>query len=79
MKKIEVVWTPSKTQADLMAAPHFEVFFGGARGGGKTDGMLGDWVNHQDQYGINAIGLMIRRERTQLIDTIERTGKSIPN
>ena len=56
-----------------MAAPHFEVFFGGARGGGKTDGMLGDWVNHQDQYGINAIGLMIRRERTQLIDTIERS------
>ena len=73
MNKLEIVWIPSKTQAALMGAPHFEVFFGGARGGGKTDGVLGDWINHQDQYGSNAIGLMVRRERTQLIDTIERS------
>jgi hypothetical protein len=27
--------------------PVFEVFFGGARGGGKTDGMLGEWASHR--------------------------------
>ena len=35
--------------------------------------MLGDWVSHQDPYGEHAIGLMIRRERTQLMETIERS------
>jgi hypothetical protein len=49
------------------------VFFGGSRGGGKTDGMLGDWVAHAGRYGANASGLMVRRKRTELIDTIERS------
>jgi hypothetical protein len=51
----------------------FEIFYGGARGGGKTDGVLGDWLVHADKHGSNAVGLMIRRERTQLIETIERS------
>jgi hypothetical protein len=33
----------------LLECPIFEVFFGGARGGGKTDGMLGEWVRHADR------------------------------
>lgn len=60
-------------QSALIACPVFEVFFGGARGGGKTDGVLGDWISHSDLYGENAIGLMVRRERTQLVETIERS------
>ena len=51
----------------------FEVFFGGARGGGKTDGMLGEWASHADLHGKNAVGLMVRRERVQLLETIERS------
>jgi hypothetical protein len=50
----------------------FEVFFGGARGGGKTDAMLGDWISHSDLYGEHAIGLMVRRTRLQLRETFER-------
>lgn len=49
------------------------MFFGGARGGGKTDGVLGDWIRHAADYGENAIGLMVRRELTQLTETIERS------
>jgi hypothetical protein len=60
-------------QTALIACPVFEVFFGGSRGGGKTDGMLGDWIRHADLYGEHAIGLMVRRERTQLVETIERS------
>jgi hypothetical protein len=45
----------------------------GARGGGKTDGMLGEWIQHADKYGEHAIGLMLRRTRTELIETIERS------
>lgn len=34
--------------------------------------MLGDWAIHADKYGSKARGLMIRRTRKQLVDTIER-------
>ena len=63
-------------QTALISCPVFEIFFGGARGGGKTDGVLGDFIEHADAYGENAIGLMVRRQRTELIETIERS-KSI--
>lgn len=68
-----VVWEPrSKPQAAYIACPVFEVFYGGSRGSLKTDGTLGDWLSHSDLYGKDAIGLMVRRERTQLKETIER-------
>lgn len=35
--------------------------------------MLGDWLAHAGKHGQHAIGLMIRRERTQLVETIERS------
>ena len=69
-----MIWEPQLgPQTALLSCPVFEVFFGGARGGGKTDGMLGEWVSHQDLYGAAAIGLMVRRSLTQLIETIERS------
>jgi hypothetical protein len=70
-----IAWSPrgNPAQQALVQCPIFEVFFGGARGGGKTDGMLGEWVGHADRYGKDAIGLMLRRTRTELIETIERS------
>lgn len=68
-----VVWEPrSKPQAAFIACPVFEVFYGGSRGSLKTDGALGDWLSHSDLYGENAIGLMVRRKRTELLETFER-------
>src|SRR3954447_26100772 len=67
-------WEPQPgPQSELLACPVFEVFFGGARGGGKTDGMLGEFLHHARQYGEHAVGLMVRRRRTELTDTIERS------
>jgi hypothetical protein len=67
-------WEPQPgPQTALRACPVFEVFFGGARGGGKTDGTLGEWASHADLHGKNAVGLMVRRERVQLLETIERS------
>lgn len=69
-----IVWEPQDgPQVALISCPVFEVFFGGARGGGKTDGVLGDFLEHADAYGEHAIGLMVRRQRTELIETIERS------
>ena len=70
-----IAWSPNGNPAQeaLLECPVFEVFFGGARGGGKTDGMLGEWVVHAQRYGVDAIGLMLRRSRVELIETIERS------
>jgi hypothetical protein len=69
-----IIWEPQPgPQTALLACPIFEIFFGGARGGGKTDGMLGEFISHQDRYGEHSNAIMFRRERTQLVDTIERS------
>ena len=49
--KQEVIWQPQPgPQTRLVTCPVFEVFFGGARGGGKTDASIGDWLQHSNQY-----------------------------
>lgn len=68
-----VVWEPrSKPQAAFITCPVFEIFYGGSRGSLKTDGSLGDWLSHASKYGEDAIGLMVRRRRTELVETYER-------
>lgn len=70
---LTTVWRPQRgPQTALLSCPVFEVFFGGARGGGKTDGVLGEWAVHANRYGPNAIGLMVRRTRVELTETYER-------
>lgn len=73
MLETEVVWEPQPgPQAAFVNCPIYEIFFGGARGGGKTDAVLGEWALHADEYGADAIGLMVRRTRTELTETFER-------
>lgn len=68
-----LVWAPNSTpQRLLLGCPAYEVFFGGARGGGKTDGVLGEWAQHAARYRSNAVGLMVRRTSVQLAETVER-------
>lgn len=69
-----ILWSPQAgPQTLLVQCPIFEVFYGGARGGGKTDGSIGDWILHSAQYGENAIGIFVRRKLTQLSEVIART------
>lgn len=69
-----VVWEPQEgPQTWLLKCPVFEVFYGGARGGGKSDGILGDFASHADEFGEDAIGLVVRREMKQLRELIERS------
>ena len=73
----ESAWTPQPgPQSSFCGCPVFEVFFGGARGGGKSDAVLGEWAAHAHRYGDKAIGLMVRRSRTELIELFER-GRAI--
>lgn len=74
-----VIWSPQAgPQTALVQCPVFEVFYGGARGGGKTDGMIGDWLQHSSFYGEHAVGIFVRRNRTQLSEVIARTKQLFP-
>lgn len=68
----EIIWDAQPKQSAFIACPCDDVGFGGARGGGKSDAVVGDWASHEDIYHEHAIGLAFRRERTQLIELIER-------
>ena len=69
-----IIWKPQLgPQTALIQCPVFEVFFGGARGGGKTDASIGDWLQHSNTYGKDAIGIFFRRKVVQLAEVIART------
>lgn len=67
-----VIWEPQEKQEAFIVCPADDVGFGGARGGGKSDAVCGDYIDHEETYGEHAIGMAFRRERTQLTELIER-------
>ena len=72
----EFVWQPQPgPQQELIDSEVFEVFYGGARGGGKTDAMLGEWERHASKHEGAANGVFFRRELPQLEEAIERSKK----
>lgn len=74
-----ILWAPQPgPQTAMIACPIFELFYGGARGGGKTDGMLGDWLDHSSTYGEAAVGVFFRRTYKQLSEVIARSHQLFP-
>lgn len=49
------------------------MFFGGARGGGKTDGVLGKWALKEQRYGAKFNAIMFRRTTVSSEDAVERS------
>jgi hypothetical protein len=73
------VWeVGSDRQAALIACPFNEPFFGGSRGGGKTEGCLGDWFVHAREYEADARGVFFRHTLPQLEQVIERAEQLFP-
>lgn len=74
---VERAWYPrSKPQEALVVCPIEDVFYGGARGGGKTDGLLGDFALHAGKYGKHAHGILFRRTYPEL-EEVERRSREI--
>ncbi len=68
-----VIWQPQPgPQASLITCPVAEICYGGARGGGKTDGMIAKNAIKADRYGLHQKGIFFRRELPQLEAAIER-------
>lgn len=71
-----IVWRPqSRPQEALLACTVQDVFYGGARGGGKSDGLIGDFGAHAGEYGVHARGILFRRSYTELEEVQSRTGE----
>ena len=68
-----VIWEPQPgPQTLLLTCPVEEVLFGGARGGGKSDALLGDFISHASRWGAAAAGLLIRRTLLELEEIKKR-------
>lgn len=75
----KIIWQPQEgPQTALLQCPVFEVFYGGARGGGKTESSIGDWLQHSSLYGEAATGVFFRRTFKQLEEVVARTQALFP-
>lgn len=74
-----VAWEPQPgPQRWLLSAWAEEILFGGARGGGKTYGILGDWVQHAGENGKHARGIIFRRTYPEFEEVLEQTQRIFP-
>lgn len=70
----DIVWSPQEgPQKALIDCPLPEIFYGGARGGGKTDGVLGKYAIKAEIYGAAFNAVFFRKELPMLDDAIERS------
>ncbi len=70
---VALTWRPQAgPQAAFVTSPVFDVVYGGARGGGKTDAAIGEFGMHAERWGAGAKGLLVRRTRVALEPTIRR-------
>lgn len=68
-----IVWSPQPgPQEVLVNCPITLVGYGGARGGGKTDGVLGKIAIDQERFGEDFNAIFFRKELPQADDLIER-------
>jgi hypothetical protein len=74
-----IVWSPQPRQAVLMSCPAQVTFFGGAKGGGKSDVLLGDFLAHADREGSKARGIIFRRTNSELEELEQRAHEIYPD
>jgi len=76
----KLVWFPQKgPQEDLLKYKSVpEILFGGARGGGKTAALLGDFVSDVSVYKQHWVGMLFRRTYPELEEVIRQSFEFYP-
>lgn len=72
------VWKPQPKQAYALACPVYELFYGGARGGGKSDFLLVDFTKLAEVHGAAHRGVIFRRTYPELEELQRRASMLYP-
>lgn len=67
-----ILWKPQPKQALALSCPAFELFYGGAAGGGKSDFLLADFLAGCNEYGPAWRGILFRKTYKELEELIIR-------
>ena len=70
-------WIPQEKQKLALESKAFELFFGGARGGGKSDYLLADFTKNLS-YGSAHRGVIFRRTNPELEELLRRAREIYP-
>lgn len=71
---VKIVWAPQPgPQTAALVCPAFDILYGGARGGGKSDLILGDWGYHVNENESPVRGAVFRKTSPQLDELIYRS------
>lgn len=73
----ELIWKPQPKQADALSCPAFELFYGGAKGGGKSDFLLADYLGGL-KHGKDHRGIIFRRSYSELEELLARSRDIYP-
>ncbi len=77
-KNIRRIAAQEGPQSRLISCPCDDIGYGGARGGGKSYGILLDWIDHQNINGQQAVGILFRKSYPELEDLILKTKELFP-
>jgi len=69
---------PNKKQALLLACDCDEIAYMGGRGSGKSTALILDWILHEQRWGQNASGLLLRKTFPELEDLLQECRKIMP-
>jgi hypothetical protein len=67
-----VIWSPQRKQAEALKNNSFELLYGGAAGGGKTDFLLADYLGFANEWRSQWIGILFRQTYPELDAIIQR-------
>jgi hypothetical protein len=71
---VNVIWGPQLGPQEYYCdCPHPEVFLGGARGGGKTSGVLGKWALRERRYGAAFNAILLRPTTVSTEDAVQES------
>lgn len=79
-REVKIAWRPQPgPQLDAILATWCEeLFFGGARGGGKSDFLLGDFAQDIEEYGEHWKGILFRKSYKELDEIVSRSKQIYP-